>query len=1303
MSDAKDPNQKPEPDPTMAWEPEDVPGDEPEASGDDPLIGTVLRGKWRVLSRIGAGSFGTVYKVRDEKGGWIEALKILSLDRIRGPEGEATRARFLREARIMKRLGAKSRHIVRLSTYEEDLESGLIYFLMEHVEGRNLAQVLQDEGPFSPEKAVSVALQVCDALVAAHESDPPVVHRDLKLQNLMLTEDDGAERIMVLDFGIAKIAQAGPDSRLTKTGAIGTPGYAAPEQLRAEGVDGRTDLFALGVILYALVTGRDPWLGKLAHQPTDQVYRLMAATDRGDVRPLDEAGRAVPPALAHIIMRLLRRDPAERFQSARELRDALLEISEDAPRRAAGGTFPEVPSRFSREGETVRERRLAAVWFADLVGYSTLSATDEGAALELLELFHSTARKVIEEGGGRLVQFIGDEAFAEFTSTDRAVRTAMLFHERFEMATAGVHPRAKLRTGIHVGDVLMGADGDLFGDGVNVAARIQGEAEPGQIVVSQDVWRQLKQRRDFHFRSIGERSLKGLGSPVWLFAVLPEPTMGEEALGQPTTDSPMVAPQARRGRFVHVAGVALAHLTASGAMLFASTILVERYGFPPWVVPVAGVLLAVGLVLVLVTAWVQSRPTWERSVGARSAWSLDLPDIARVLGRGRLPELTWARTVLGGVLAFTALFGVAGVLPLVSGGAGAADPLPMASAEVESRTVAVMPFEVDGAPDLMAYGMADLLARSAEAGGARVEHPMVVSRYLGDAGVVGTERALSAGRALDDSYVAIGTMSQEGSTVTIDAGLLDVRTGEEVRRASVSGPLTSLGSLVAGLTTELLGGTPVVAGEAVELGSWSDSYEALSAYLEGEAELREGDWDEAIAAFARARDEDPDFALALGRLAFARALASAPGPHVRDPDAERALELDGALPPRQRRLVEGLVLIVDGSPEAVEVFRALTGEDPDDPEAWHLLGEALYHVSGPSANGHRDAFETAVSLAEGFGPAQAHLVESALTEGDTARARRLTAELRRRSPESVFLAKLEDEVRVASNAPAPETDGGDGEVASEPSDGSATPEQDPLAGARAAYLRALDSLDDLRSRTVDDGVHPSLADEVEEAGALRRQAEEAASRDDYGTAATLVAEARAAYQSISGDAAVLEQYERRRAALDPLKDGARDPEARAEAEGLEADAEEALAVGDYSRAVSLVERAADVWEAAASEPPPMEEEPADPPPPEAVAEGVLDDLASAIASEDLARVRSVWTSIGREASDGLQELFDVVRDISVDYEVRSLRQEGDGIVVQVHTTYTFVTEQDRQRLTEEIDQLFELGRRDGRWLVVGSR
>lgn len=169
-------------------------------------------------------------------------------------------------------------------------------------------------------------------------------------------------------------------------------------------------------------------------------------------------------------------------------------------------------------------RRLAAVWFADIVGYTGLTAQDENAALHVVEVFQDRTRQEIDRYGGRLVKFLGDGAMAEFHSTDAAVRSAVALRRVFRSSTQG-GGIASLRIGIHLGDVVTASDGDIYGDGVNTASRLAKEASPGKILVSEDVWRQLRQQPEFSFRSAGERALRGIQGRVRLFEVsLPERT-----------------------------------------------------------------------------------------------------------------------------------------------------------------------------------------------------------------------------------------------------------------------------------------------------------------------------------------------------------------------------------------------------------------------------------------------------------------------------------------------------------------------------------------------------------------------------------------------------------------------------------------------------------------------------------------------------------------------------------------------------------------------------------------------------------
>jgi adenylate cyclase len=168
---------------------------------------------------------------------------------------------------------------------------------------------------------------------------------------------------------------------------------------------------------------------------------------------------------------------------------------------------------------------LVALWFADISGYSERAAEDERGALQLIEILQALSQDIVQRHKGRVVKSIGDAVLAEFPSTQLAVRAAAALSKQYAEQSAGTGRAHDLRIGIHIADVAVGADGDLYGDGVNVAARVQQSAEPGQVVLSQDVWRQLRGRTEFQFESLGDRSLKGIG-PIGLYVVsLKEPAI----------------------------------------------------------------------------------------------------------------------------------------------------------------------------------------------------------------------------------------------------------------------------------------------------------------------------------------------------------------------------------------------------------------------------------------------------------------------------------------------------------------------------------------------------------------------------------------------------------------------------------------------------------------------------------------------------------------------------------------------------------------------------------------------------------
>jgi adenylate cyclase len=157
------------------------------------------------------------------------------------------------------------------------------------------------------------------------------------------------------------------------------------------------------------------------------------------------------------------------------------------------------------------QRTLVALWFADIAGYSAHAAEDECGALRLVEILQALSGEIVPQHKGRVVKFVGDAVLAEFPSAELAVRSAAALSNEYREQSFTTGRADNLRVGVHLGDVAVASDGDLYGDGVNAAARIQEAAEPGQVVISQDVWRQLRRRREFQFQHLGERSLKGIG------------------------------------------------------------------------------------------------------------------------------------------------------------------------------------------------------------------------------------------------------------------------------------------------------------------------------------------------------------------------------------------------------------------------------------------------------------------------------------------------------------------------------------------------------------------------------------------------------------------------------------------------------------------------------------------------------------------------------------------------------------------------------------------------------------------------
>src|SRR5512143_629558 len=221
----------------------------------DPLIGRVLGERYRVLAQIGEGGMGTVYRVEHVVLGRRMAVKVLRPEY--STDDDLVR-RFQREAVAASRIGQEN--IVDVTDFGRTRE-GNLYFVMEELEGRSLATVIQGEGPVPYERAALILAQVCRALAAAHAYGS--VHRDLKPDHVLaMRRADGSDFVKVVDFGISKSPGEG-EERLTRAGTIiGTPEYMSPEQGAAASIDHRADVYAFGILAYEVLTGTVPFQGE---------------------------------------------------------------------------------------------------------------------------------------------------------------------------------------------------------------------------------------------------------------------------------------------------------------------------------------------------------------------------------------------------------------------------------------------------------------------------------------------------------------------------------------------------------------------------------------------------------------------------------------------------------------------------------------------------------------------------------------------------------------------------------------------------------------------------------------------------------------------------------------------------------------------------------------------------------------------------------------------------------------------------------------------------------------------------------
>ncbi len=297
------------------------------------MIGKVIKNNYKIMDEIGRGSVATVYLAKDTARNQVVALKIIHPEQ--AAEGQFLQ-RFRREAKLLQMLS--SPQAVKVLDYGED--EGLNFIALEYVQGKTLANILEEEGPLAVNRALDIAKQVALCLVDAHAKS--IVHRDLRPANVMVTAEGV---VKVMDFGVAQGADL---SRLTATGVLGSPHYLSPEQAQGKTVDGRSDLYSLGVTLFEMLSGRKPY-------DADSAVDIVLAHLREPIPSLHQLDKRIPLEADELVRKCLAKKPEDRYQSAAEFLEA---VDETLRAIAAEARGPSMGMETALAGQTLGPYRL---------------------------------------------------------------------------------------------------------------------------------------------------------------------------------------------------------------------------------------------------------------------------------------------------------------------------------------------------------------------------------------------------------------------------------------------------------------------------------------------------------------------------------------------------------------------------------------------------------------------------------------------------------------------------------------------------------------------------------------------------------------------------------------------------------------------------------------------------------------------------------------------------------------------------------------------------------------------------------
>lgn len=467
----------------------------------DEMVGATLDGRYLIERKLGQGGFGEVYLASDSK--VVSRKIVVKVMRPNETTSDWSKKKFKQEVEALARINHPG--IVGVFDCGETTDSRP-YIVMQYIDGFSLRSLLDRQG-MSFQRVAGMFRQIGKALSAAHQAG--ILHRDLKPENIMIQVHDDEEHVKIIDFGVAKVRNSLTGLSTAEGLSVGTIAYMSPEQLTAKPLTPESDIYALGVVAYEMLTGQRPLNPESAFQLLE-MQRSGVRVKPGDLRP------GLPEAAETIVLKALSFEPDDRYQSARDFGDLLAgALLEDPEQTKLKTRHKETPV----ESETV-SLETAHVLFIDIVGYSRLLIDEQTKQLrELQSIVLATNECQMAQSVAELIRLpTGDGmALVFFKDPQAPVRCAVEISKALR-----ANPGIELRMGVHSGLVYRVADintnMNVAGGGINLAQRVMDCGDAGHILLSKRVADDLGQlaRWSSHLEDLGDAEVKH-GVHVHLF------------------------------------------------------------------------------------------------------------------------------------------------------------------------------------------------------------------------------------------------------------------------------------------------------------------------------------------------------------------------------------------------------------------------------------------------------------------------------------------------------------------------------------------------------------------------------------------------------------------------------------------------------------------------------------------------------------------------------------------------------------------------------------------------------------------